>query len=303
VKNPVDARPNALARRRRLALAAVLIAALSRRGLPSDLVLPGEGFLAGWKVAGTPRIFRKAELFNHIDGGAELFLEFGFERLTTQRYVQGTSELALEAYEMASPESALGIYLMKCGPETPLPGIPARNSSETAQFLILKGRYFVQIDNQAGDPKLVPAMTALAAALLGKIPAQAADMRLFDLLPKEARLAGSERLLRGPFGLQPYYTFGEGDILGLGGKTFAALANYGEPQGQASTRIAIVYASAAEAAAVFRGLKANLDPYLKILDAGATGFTFIDFRERYGRARVTGARLDLAVNLPVRPAL
>ena len=48
---------------------------------------------------------------------------------------------------MSGPESALGLYLMKCGRETPLAGIPARNSSEPAQFTILKGRYFVHVNN------------------------------------------------------------------------------------------------------------------------------------------------------------
>jgi hypothetical protein len=269
----------------------------------AGIKLPGDGFAMGWKTDGPPRTFLKSDLFNHIDGGAELFLEFGFEQVALQRYARGKSELSLEAYEMTGADSALGVYLMKCGKETPLPGIPARNSSEAAQFTILKGRYFILVDNPDGDKALVPAMTALAAAFLETIPAPPADAHIFDLLPKEKRLAGSERLLRGPVGLQPYYTFGEGDILGLKGMTFAALANYEESQGQASTWIAVAYASPAEALAVFRGLKANLDPYLKILDAGETAFTFVDFRERYGRIRVSGAKLDLSVNLPVRPAL
>jgi len=281
----------------------LLVVFCIEHALGADIKLPGDGFAPGWKTGGAPRTFLKADLFNHIDGGAELFLEFGFENVIVQRYVRGKAELALEAYEMEGAEAALGAYLLKCGRETPLPGIPARNSSEAAQFTILKGRYFILIDNPDGDKALVPAMTALAATLLEKIPAFSADARLFDLLPKEKRLAGSERLLRGPFGLQPYYTFGEGDILGLKGRIFAVLANYEEPQGQASTRIVVPYPSPAEALTVFRGLKANLDPYLKILDAGETAFSFVDFRERYGRVRLSGAKLDLAVNLPVRPTL
>jgi hypothetical protein len=220
-----------------------------------------------------------------------------------QRYAKGKAELVLNAYEMSLPESALGVYLLKCGRETPYKVIAARNSSEPAQCTILKGRYFVQIDNPDGDGALVPAMTALAAALLDSLPEQPAPAGIFDVLPRERRLPGSERLIRGPFGLQPYYTFGEGDILDLGGRVFAVLANYEEPQGQASNRMVVTYATAAAARAIFLGLKANLDPYLRIVAAGDAAFVFVDFRERYGRVSFVGARLDLAFNLPVRPAL
>lgn len=288
---------------RKLILAALAVSGLALVVRAAGPVLPGDGFFPGWRISGKARTFIKSDLFNHIDGGAELFLEFGFGQAVVQRYAKDEAEIVLEAYEMAGPEAALGIYLMKCGTETPLPGIPARNSSEPAQFTILKGRYFVQIDNPEGDAALVPAMTALAAAFLASIPEQAVPPGVLALLPKERRIAGSERLIRGPFGLQPYFTFGEGDILGLGGRIFAALANYVEPQGQASNRMVVPYAGEADAGTVFLGLKANLDPYLKIVAAGKKSFVFVDFRERYGRVAWTGARLDLAFNLPVRPAL
>ena len=266
----------------------------------TDIKLPGSGFFPGWKPSGVPRTFIKGDLFNHIDGGAELFLEFGFKRAAVQRYAKGKAEIVLEAYEMESPDAALGVYLMKCGVETPQPGVPARNSSEAAQFTILKGGYFVLINNPEGERDLIPAMTALAAAVLGSIPALPPDPRFWDPLPKEKRIAGSERLIRGPIGLQPYYTFGEGDILGLGGKIFGVLANYDEGGGQASTRLSVLYPGAAQARNIFLGLRSNLDPYLKILDGGDTGFSFVDFRERYGLVRLEGAKIELAFNLPVR---
>lgn len=96
--------------------------------LASEIILPKDDFVPGWKRSGKAVAFIKADLFNYIDGGAELFLEFGFEKLSIQRYARGKSELTLEVYEMDSPESALGIYLTKCGLETPVKGIAARNS-------------------------------------------------------------------------------------------------------------------------------------------------------------------------------
>ena len=269
----------------------------------AEIVLPGDDFLPGWKRSGLPLTFIKADLFNHIDGGAELFLEFGFEKVSCQRYKKGSAELTLEVYEMELPESALGVYLLKCGRETPFPEIPARNSSETAQATILRGRYFILLDNFSGGAELQPAMIALAKAALAKIPDVPASGRLFELLPPKDRLAGSERLIRGPVVLQPYYTFGEGDILQLEGKIFGAVANYREAPDSVFTRFIIPYPNEGRAGAVYQNLVANLDPYLKILETREGAFVFEDYREKFGLVELKGTTLDIQVNLNLRPKI
>jgi len=278
-----------------LALAVSLTAA--------EIVLPGDDFFPGWKRSGPPLTFIKADLFNHIDGGAELFLEFGFEKVSCQRYKKGSAELTFEVYEMELPESALGVYLMKCGRETPFQEIPARNSSETAQATILRGRYFILLDNFSGGAELQPAMIALAKAALAKLPDVPASRRLFELLPPKDRLAGSERLIRGPVVLQPYFTFGEGDILQLEGKIFGAAANYREAPDAVFTRFIIPYPNEGRAGAVYQNLLANLDPYLKILETRERAFVFEDFREKFGLVELKGPTLDIRVNLNLRPKI
>ena len=79
-----------------------------------EIRVPQDDFVPGWRRAEHKKVFARKELFNYIDGGAELFLEFGFDNLVIQRYQKGNSELTLEAYQTESPESALGIYLVKC---------------------------------------------------------------------------------------------------------------------------------------------------------------------------------------------
>ena len=203
--------------------------------------IPEPGFAPGWAKAGPLRTFTGQDLFNQIDGGAELFLEFGFVRLRLQAYARGKAELTLNAYEMESAASALGVYLMKMGRETPFPEVAARNSSEEVQLTIVKGRYFVQVDN-LGD---VPASKAEAVALANAFLAGVAEETGRDAARRSSRpragCAGSERLIRGPYGLQPYFTFGEGDILSLGGRIFGALAEYRMPDGTTFTRLIVPY--------------------------------------------------------------
>ncbi len=195
----------------------------ARQPAPGESAIPAATFAPGWALAGALRTFTGQDLFNQIDGGAELFLEFGFVRLRLQAYARDKGELTLNAYEMESAASALGVFLMKMGRETPFPEIMARNSSEEAQMTIVKGRFFVQIDNLGEAPASRAEAAALANAFLARVTAESVPTPL-DALPAEGRVAGSERLIRGPYGLQPYFTFGEGDILQLDGKIFGALA-------------------------------------------------------------------------------
>ena len=288
---------------KRLLFGSAILLLASAIAAAGEIVLPGDGFSPGWEREGKPSVFIKADLFNHIDGGADLFIEFGFERVIVQHYARGPAEIAIEIYEMTGPEAALGIYLMKCGQESPLAGIAARNSSETAQFTIFKGRYFIQVNNFPKDEGAVPGMLALAKVILGQVADERPVPRLMALLPAEKKIAGSERLIRGPIALQPFFTFGEGDIFRQGGTIFGALAEYDEGSGSKSSRFVVEYPSAEGALEAFRGLKANLDPYLKIVDSNATAFVFQDFKSRFGLVRISGARVEALFNLSTRPAL
>jgi hypothetical protein len=257
--------------------------------------MPGPDFAPGWAEAGRLRTFTGQDLFNQIDGGAEIFLELGFVKLRLRSYARGKSELTLNAYEMESAASALGVYLMKMGRETPLPGIAARNSGEESQAAIVKGRYFVQVDNLGDIPASMAETAALANAFLAGVAEESAPTPL-DALPAEGKVAGSARLVRGPYGLQPYITIGEGDILSLGGRTFGALAEYRMPDGAGFMRLIVPYPDAGAAAAALAHLKANLDPYLKVTADRPDGFDFVDFQARKGAVARSGAVLDIRFN-------
>ncbi len=253
---------------------------------------PGPGFAPGWTQTGPLRTFTGQDLFNQIDGGAEIFLEFGFAKLRLQAYARDKAELTLNAYEMESAASALGIYLMTMGKETPFPEVAARNSAEETQITIVRGRYFVQVDNLGDVHASRTEAAALANAFLAGVPEESPVTPL-GALPPEGRVAGSERLVRGPYGLQAQFTFGEGDILSLGGRIFGALAEYRMPDGPAFTRLIVPYPNPDAAAAALAHLKANLDSYLKITGNRPDGFDFVDFQSKKGAVARSGAVLDL----------
>ncbi len=267
-----------------------------------EVKLPDNGFIKDWQKSESMQTFYKNDLYGHIDGGAELFLEFGFDSLLVQDYANGETTLSLEVYCMNCPEAALGIYMMKCGQETPSSKINARNSINKYQALVVKNDFYIQLNNFRGNAIAESAMPAMLNNLLLKIP-DSRPVELLTILPKENKISGSEKIIRGQYGLQPIFTFGEGDILQLDGKIFGAVAGYRTEDDQEYTQIIIQYPDKIMAKEVFNHLINNLDPYLKILDKNENDFIFQDYKKKFGKISIVDETIFIMIHLLNKPSL
>lgn len=296
---------NSVFRRTAVALVSLLLlssaSARAQRPAAGDAnLLPADEFSGAWKKNGPMRVFTSEDLYGHIDGGAEAFLEMGFEQLTVQKYRGGANELAVEIYRMTDPTAARGIYLARCGKETPDPGLPERHTASRQQILLQRHRYYLVLYNTAGGAANAPILTKAAQAIVTKMPADA-KVPALSLLPQPGLVPGSARIIRGPVGLQALYTLGDGDILQLGGRVTGAAGDYKEAAG-AHTLVVVDYPTPAAAAAAFKHLKANLDTYLKPTRATDSTLVFQDYEKKFGVATVSGTRLDIRLHLAKAPA-
>ncbi|MFZ5786637.1 MAG: DUF6599 family protein [Acidobacteriota bacterium] len=278
-------------------LAAALLFAAAGSG---DLaLLPPDGAAGGFRRAEATQVFPGAELYGHIDGGAEIFFEFGFERVTVQRYRRGEDEVTLELYRMSDPLAALGVYLGKCGRETPAAGLDARHTAGRHQLMMVRGDFLVIASNETGRETVAPALVGMAHDLVARIPAAPLPDVFAALLP-ERRVAGSERLIRGPLALGAFITLGDGDPLQLSGRITAASAEVEDAKGR-RTVIVAPYPDEATAAAAVTSLRAGLDPAIAVLREEAEGFVFRDYSGRFGRVARAGSRITVEVGLTDAP--
>jgi hypothetical protein len=203
---------------------------------------------------------------------------------------------------MTDPVAATGIYLMRCGNETRSATFAERHTVSIYQLMFQRDRYYVVLGNSAASAKLVPDLLKFGAFLSSKMPPSRPAAPL-DLLPRHNQVAGSVRLIRGPYALQPIYTLGDGDMLLLGGNLTAVAANYKDPTLGAYTLLAAVYPDPPAARNALQHILSNLDRYLKVVDKGASRLVFKDYENRYGSVSVSGARLDLRLHLRKAPGL
>ena len=271
-------------------------------------LLPADGFLQVWKKSENPRIFTSSDLYGHIDGGAEMFLEFGFEQLTFQPYTpdfnkaaaKDSGEMQVEIYRMTDPTAATGIYLMNCGKESPDPSFRQRHTINQYQLLFKRDRYYVIVNNSDGAPGLRSAMIEFARHIAGRLPAER-PAQPDQGLPQDGLNGASVRLIRGPYALQSIFTLGTGDILQLGRRITAVSGNYQDAGGK-HTLVIADYPDEPAAARAFGNVQANLDKYLKVQEKSERRLVFQDYSGEYGVVSVTGKRLTVRLHLARKPA-
>ena len=251
-----------------------------------------ELYLPEWQSLGK-HVYFKDNLYGYINGGAELFKEFGFKSLSVHHFKIDSTEIAVNLYEMSNDTSALGIYLTKCGAENPWPDINMRHTVHPYQVTALVGKYFIQIDNFSGNSRALDEI----AEFLEKLDKQATAPIDPFFLPQSFRVANSERLIRGPFGLQPLYTFGQGDIFNLNGEIFAQYARYKEDTKEWALLV-IPYPDDQDAQKAFANVCANLDPYHTVIDRATNTLIFKDYKNKFGKIELRDKQLFIQVGLP-----
>ena len=75
-------------------------------------LMPVPFTLPGIQLAGDLETFEGEDLFDLINGGAEIYLEYGFVQVAAQNYsgINNGGILRVEIYEMTDPEAAFGIF-------------------------------------------------------------------------------------------------------------------------------------------------------------------------------------------------
>ncbi len=176
---------------------------------PSGLrsLLPAGQEAGEWKEDGPSQEFNGEDLYLYIDGGAEIYREYGFEEVLVQEYKdRGGTRLSLEIFRMTSPESAYGMYTFKRSPRgTPLE-IGAEGQLEDYYLNFWKGNFLVTITGQDESPATGRGLLELARAVAGRIQGPSGPARIVAELPLPGLIAASVRYFKGYLGFMNNYS-------------------------------------------------------------------------------------------------
>ncbi len=195
-----------------LSAAVVLVAVSSAFAAQTavESLLPKE-CPAGWRVEGKAAVYMRENLYKYINGEAELYMPYGFQRVATALYAKpgGTDGgVVVNIFRMGSLLDAFGIYGSYRTPTADRVQAGAEGFGDESQVMFYQDRYFVQV-MASGSIDAQPALFAecAGAAAKGLPPGQGTPPEL-RLLQVPGLVARSEKYY--PEGLLGYGFFGRG---------------------------------------------------------------------------------------------
>ena len=232
---------------------------------PTDL-LPGKKELMEWSSVSPPEVYLEEGLFDYMDGGAELYLEFNFKRVAIQEYTnkQGSSFM-IEVYQMDSPNNAYGIYSFDTRGEHPVIGQGATYSSGLLKFW--KDRFFCRILSLDQGENLKSIIFAIGEKIAARILTEGARPHILTYVPRENITPESIHYFHQRVTLNNFYYLSDKNVLNLNEKTEGVFFEY-KPGGKIAKVILIRYPRTEDSLAAF---KKFLNLYLQDKDFNNVG--------------------------------
>jgi len=186
--------------------------------LQQDLLkyLPGEAEVGEWKRNGLPQEYKGEDLYLYINGGAEIYHEYGFRQVIIQDYMKKNGKsISLEIFEMANSESAYGIYTFKTHAQDKELALGDKAQLADYYMNFWKGNFLVTLTGFDEDEETVEGLKEIAQAVDEKIKIRGKKPAFVSLLPKKDLVTASVKYFKGNLGLYNCYPFFTQDVFHL----------------------------------------------------------------------------------------
>ncbi|KPK07370.1 MAG: hypothetical protein AMS20_02900 [Gemmatimonas sp. SG8_28] len=150
----------------------------------------------GWTPVGEVRVYDADNLWEYINGAAELFVAYDVQACRTADLSSGDLVVTVDLYDMGEPLNAFGVFSReRTGQRTAVSGATDATVSPPYLALLLKGSTYAKINVLEGELTQQSA-GALLEALAAQLPGDTALPVELDRLPREGRIAGTEGFQR-----------------------------------------------------------------------------------------------------------
>ena len=158
--------------------------------MPLESLIPKKDIPAGWALIQGPQTYNKKTLFGHINGQAELFLKYGFQKSVFAIYQSKKSredQIEVDIYDMGNVVQAFGIFSRFRNEDRP-GGFGLDSFLDDHSALFYKGRYFVLLYAVESNPDLLRQFSKLISL---KISDPSPPPKEISYFPKNGLKPGS----------------------------------------------------------------------------------------------------------------
>ena len=182
--------------------------------------------IPGWKPVSPISLYDKETIFDYIDGAAELYFAYNFNKVATTEYTDGDTSIIIDIYDMSDPEGAFGIYSLNRYEGANYVNIGNEGILVDASLDFWKGKYYCKVYSFDTSEKYQNTVIEIGHKLSSRIKDSGCEPQIIGMLPTEGLIPKTEKFFCRKLGLDNVYFISEDNILNLDGKTKGAFAEY-----------------------------------------------------------------------------
>ncbi len=228
-----------------------------------DKFLPDS--IEGLKPSDKDRYYNPETLYNYINGGAELYISYGFREVISRTYSKsGQPNLTVEIFDMVEAKNAFGVF------SHVREGIDYSYGQGCQVYegviMFWKNQYFISVVSDDETESYMSAIRKLAEDIDNLIKGEGQLPEILMLLPVKGLVEESILYFFHPAWLNSFYYISDENILNINEKTDGILAKYGDPENRCYLLI-IEYPTVADVRVAFKSFSEN---YSKEIQTSST---------------------------------
>jgi hypothetical protein len=150
--------------------------------------------ISGWKVEIEKQVYNPNNLWNIIDGAADLFLEYSFVDLHLARYTNEAGiEIKVELYKHSTPLTAFGMYSQEKDPDYQFLHVGAQGYIEPGALNFLTGAYYVKLSSNQNGAEVQNSLQSIAKKVTENLQRDDKLPNILHAFPEHGKQLNSEQ--------------------------------------------------------------------------------------------------------------
>jgi len=150
-------------------------------GSSLESFVPKKNLPEGWALIDGPRLHNRKTLFEHIDGQAELFIQYGFQRSVFAIYQDRKNpdhQIEIDIYDMGNVLQAFGVFSRFRNEERP-GGFGLDSYLDDHAAFFYQGRYFSNFYSTRSNPSALKQWATLVSSTITDRSSPPKEIRYF----------------------------------------------------------------------------------------------------------------------------
>lgn len=205
--------------------------------------------VTGWERTDDDRYYDEETLFNYINGGAELYISYGFNNVISRRYNHNdNSQIAVEIFDMENSRNAYGVFTHVREEMDESYGQGSQLYEDA--ILFWKYRYYVSVVSLDGSEEAQLAIQEIAEYINNSISETGELPGVLKIIPEKGLVFESVLYFHHPAWINSLYYISDENILNINNQTECILATYGDKKDRLYL-LAIEYSATEDAKQAF----------------------------------------------------